>query len=129
MTKLSRVLLALASSLVLAALSVPLWRIQLVAPQYPEGLGMEISARTVRGAKEHDLDNINKLNHYIGMKAIEPEDIADLRVIPWFIVGLSAAGWIAAAVGRRPLVIAWLVSFGGVGVVGLWDFWRWQHDY
>jgi hypothetical protein len=90
---------------------------------------MEIHARTVRGAKEHDLDNINNLNHYIGMKAIEPEAIADLRVIPWFIVGLSAAGLIAAAVGRRRFVIAWLVSFGAIGVAGLWDFWRWQHDY
>src|SRR6476469_2670137 len=103
MTKLSRVLLALASSLIPLALRVPLWRIQLVAPQYPEGLGMEIHASSVRGAKEHDLENINKLNHYIGMRPIESEAIADLRVIPWFIVGLAAAGFIAAAVGRRVL--------------------------
>ena len=113
MSKLSRLLLALASALVLAALATPLWRIQLIAPQYPEGLGMEIHAGTVRGATEHDLQSINSLNHYIGMKAIEPEEIAELRVMPWLIAGLAVAGFVAAgdrpASGRRS---SWLASFG-----------------
>jgi len=125
----SRVLLAIASALLLFARALPLWRIQLVAPQYPEGLGMEIYASTVRGAKEHDLENINKLNHYIGMKRIEPEAISDLRVIPWFITGLAVAGLVSAAVGRRRMAIAWLGAFVVVGAAGLWDFRRWQHDY
>jgi len=125
----SRVLLAVASVILLLARSLPLWRIQLVAPQYPEGLGMEIYASTVRGAKEHDLENINKLNHYIGMRRIEPEAIPDLRVIPWFITGLAAAGLVAAAVGRRRVAYAWLIAFSVVGAIGFWDFWRWQHDY
>ena len=129
MTRFSRVLLACAASLVVFALCVPLWRIQLIAPQYPEGLGMEIHAGTVRGAKEHDLENINSLNHYIGMKAIVPGDIAELRVIPWFIAGLAVLGVIAAAVGRRKLAIGWLVGFALVGALGLWDFRRWAHDY
>lgn len=129
MTRGSRVLLACAASLVVFALSLPLWRIQLVAPQYPEGLGMEIHAGTVRGVQEHDLENINKLNHYIGMKAIVPGDIAELRIIPWFIAGLSAAGVVAAAVGRRRLAVAWLVGFAFVGALGLWDFRRWANDY
>src|SRR5262245_47122632 len=111
----SRVLLAIASVIILLARALPLWRIQLVAPQYPEGLGMVIYASTVRGAKEQDLDNINKLNHYIGMKRIEPEAIGDLRVIPWFITGLAVAGLISAAVGRRRVAIAWLAAFAVVG--------------
>jgi nitrous oxidase accessory protein len=129
MTPRSRVLLAIAAAVLLFARVLPLWRIQLVAPQYPEGLGMEIYASTVRGAKEHDLENINKLNHYIGMRRIEPEAIADLRVIPWFIMGLAGAGVVAALVGRRRVAIAWLAAFAVVGAVGFWDFWRWQHDY
>src|SRR4051794_12675712 len=116
--KLSRLLLALASGLLLAALALPLWRIQLVAPQYPEGLGMEIHARTVRGATEQDLGNINELNHYIGMKAIEPAQIPELRVIPWLIAGLAAFGVIAAVVGRKSVNLAWLVAFAALGVVG-----------
>lgn len=129
MTRASRLLLAIAACLIPLALSVPLWRIQLLAPQYPEGLGMEIHARTVRGVKEHDLENINHLNHYIGMRAIEPEAIAELRFIPWVIGGLAVAGLIAAAVGRRGVAVAWLMSFAVLGGVGMWDFLRWQTDY
>jgi hypothetical protein len=129
MSKLSRLLLAIASGLTLLALALPLWRVRLVAPQYPEGLGMEIRANTVRGATEHDLGSINNLNHYIGMKAIEPDEIPDLRVIPWVFAGLALFGAIVAAVGRRPLVIAWLAAFALLGVVGLWDFYRWEYSY
>lgn len=129
MSLVSRVLLALASALLLFALPLPLWRIRLIAPQYPEGLGMDIHARTVRGAKEHDLENINNLNHYIGMKTIEPEEIAELRVIPWLIGGLGVAGFIVAIVGRRPLLLVWLAAFLVLGLVGLWDFWHWEYDY
>jgi len=123
------VLLAFASAFLLFALPLPLWQIRLIAPQYPEGLGMDIHARTVVGAKEHDLDNINELNHYIGMKTIEPEGIAELRVIPWLIAGLGVLGFIVAIARKRALLIAWLLSFGALGVVGLWDFWHWEHDY
>ncbi|MGE5730350.1 MAG: hypothetical protein ACM37U_00310 [Gemmatimonas sp.] len=129
MSQVSRVLLAFASVLLLFALRLPLWHIRLIAPQYPEGLGMDIHARTVVGAKEHDLDNINELNHYIGMKTIEPEEIPELRVIPWLIAGLGALGLIVAIARKRALLIGWLVAFGALGLVGLWDFWHWEHDY
>lgn len=129
MSKLPRVLLALASGLLLLALPLPLWRVRLIAPQYPEGLGMEIYARTVRGATEHDLGNINELNHYIGMRAIEPETIADFRVIPWAIVGIAVFGVAAAIIGKRPLAIAWVAVFVVAGVAGLWDFWHWEYMY
>ena len=129
MSKLSRVLLALASALLLFALTVPLWRIQLFAPQYPEGLGMDIHASTLRGATEHDLGNINKLNHYIGMKAIDPAAIPELRVMPWLIVGLALFAAIAALVGSPRFTVAWLASFAALGVLGLWDFWKWEYSY
>ena len=129
MSRLPRVLLALASGLLLLALQLPLWRVQLVAPQYPEGLGMVIDAHTVRGATEHDLGNINKLNHYIGMKAIDPAAIPELRVMPWLIVGLALFAAIAALVGKRRIAIIWLASFAALGVVGLWDFWKWEYSY
>src|ERR1041385_9169637 len=112
MSKLPRVLLAIASILLIGVLATPIWRIQLVAPQYPEGLGMDNRAREVHGHREHDLDNINKLNHYIGMKRIETEEISVLRVMPWVIGGLAAFGFVAALVGRRALAWVWLRGFG-----------------
>src|SRR6476620_6666213 len=108
MTKLSRALLALASVLLLGALVTPIWRIHLLAPQYPEGLGMALRANTVKGVGENDLENINELNHYIGMKVIDAEAIPELRIIPKVIVALAALGLIAALVGRKPLAWAWL---------------------
>ena len=129
MSKLSRSIVALAALLVLSALVLPLWRIQLVAPQYPEGLGMVIRAGTVQGAAEHDLQSINSLNHYIGMKAIEPEHIAELRVMPWLIAGLAAAGLVVAGLGRKSGLGAWLVAFAVAAGVGLWDFYHWEYVY
>jgi copper chaperone NosL len=129
MSKISSVLLAFASAFLLFALPLPLWHIRLLAPQYPEGLGMDIHARTVVGAKEHDLENINELNHYIGMKVIEPEKIADLRVIPWLIAGLGLLGFVVAIARKRALLIGWLMGFGILGAVGLWDFWHWEYSY
>jgi copper chaperone NosL len=129
MSRTSRLLVLLASALVVAALGTPLWRIRLLAPQYPEGLGMDIHAGSVRGAREHDLQSINALNHYIGMKAIEPEEIAELRIIPWCMVGLAALGLVVAAVGRRWLTMGWLSAFAVFGVVALWDFYHWEYVY
>jgi len=118
-----------ASVLLLGAFVFPLWRIDLIAPQYPEGLGMLIRLNTVSGIKPNDLANINGLNHYIGMKSIEPDAIAELRYMPWIVGGLAVLGLIAAAVGRRRLVVAWLTAFATLAVVGLADFWRWEYDY
>jgi len=129
MNTLSRVLLALASALLLGVLATPIWRIHLIAPQYPEGLGMEIRAHTVRGEREHDLDNINELNHYIGMKAIDAHAIKELRVIPTVIVALAVLGFVVAIVGRRPLAWGWVALFIVAGAAGLYDFWRWSYDY
>ena len=129
MTKLSRILLALASVLLLGVFVFPLWRIELFAPQYPEGLGMLIRVNAVTGIKPNDLANINGLNHYIGMKTIEPDAIPELRIMPWIVAGLTAFGLLAAAIGRRRLLIAWLGGFVALAVVGLIDFWRWEYDY
>jgi copper chaperone NosL len=128
-TKLSRILLAVGAVLLLGVFKFPLWRVDLIAPQYPEGLGMLIRVNTVTGVEPNDLANINGLNHYIGMKAIEPDAIPELKYMPWIVVGLSAFGLAVAAIGRRKLLVAWLIAFAVVAAVGLYDFWRWEYDY
>ena len=123
-------LLAAVAALLLAALYVtPLWNIRLVAPQYPEGLGMHIRVNTVTGLTATDLQNINGLNHYIGMKPIEPDAIPELRYMPWIVAALIAGGGLAALVARRGLLLAWVGAYAVVAVAGLIDFWKWEHDY
>jgi len=98
----ARLLAALAAVPLVGALLVPLWRITLEAPQYPEGLGMLIRLHTVTGVREQDLGNINGLNHYIGMRAIEPDAIPELRWMPWIVGGLAAVVLLGAA--SRPAI-------------------------
>lgn len=125
----SRILLVVAALLMLAPYRLPLWRIDLLAPQYPEGIGMLIRIDDVQGVKEQDLNNINGLNHYIGMKEIHAESIPELRYMPWLLAGLVAGALLVAAWGRRTALVAWLVAFLTLGVAGLVDFWRWSYDY
>jgi len=129
MTRTARALTAIASVTLGALFLVPLWQIHLVAPQYPEGLGMRIGISDIRGVGPDDLNNINGLNHYIGMKHITPDAIPELRYMPWIVGGLILFGLIAAAVGNRKVLFAWMGTFSAVAVAGLVDFWRWEYDY
>ncbi|HEU4631535.1 MAG TPA: hypothetical protein VFS08_17405 [Gemmatimonadaceae bacterium] len=125
----SRLLTALAAVLLSGAFLFPLWRIDLEAPQYPEGLGLRIGIHAVEGMKPADLDNINALNHYIGMKTIAADAIPELRLMPWILGALLVGGLAAAVWARRGALLAWLVAFAAAGVGGLADFWRWGYAY
>lgn len=125
----SRVLFALAALALGAAVLFPLWRVSLTAPQYPEGLGMYIWAHTVAGIGPNDLQNINGLNHYIGMKAIVPESIPELQVMRPGILAMAALGLLVALIGRLPYMRWWTGVLVLSAIVGLVDFWRWEYDY
>ena len=129
MTARARLLLVIAAGCLVSAIAFPLWEVRLLAPQYPEGLGLQILAHTVRGIKEFDLHNINGLNHYIGMKVIEPDAIPELRFMPWIIVAMAALLLVIAWRRMRRALLPWLVAFALLGAAGLWDFYRWEYDY
>ena len=122
-------LVAAAAVLLLSVFLFPLWSIHLTAPQYPEGIGMYIRVNTIVGYTEFDLTKINNLNHYIGMRPIEPDAIPELRFMPWLFGALAAAGLVVAALGRRRGLYAWLGAFALLGIAGLADFYRWAYDY
>ncbi|HUF66015.1 MAG TPA: nitrous oxide reductase accessory protein NosL [Gemmatimonadaceae bacterium] len=129
MTRLSRFLTATAAILLIGLYFLPIWKVELVAPQYPEGLGMYIEVSDIRGFGEFDLQKINNLNHYIGMQEIDPASIPELRYLPWVLGALIAFGLVAAALGRRRLLHAWMVVLVVAAVAGLADFYRWGYDY
>ena len=129
MTRTSRLVVALASLLLLAVYVTPLWRIELVAPQYPEGLGLRIWVNQITGLKPNDLNSINGLNHYIGMRAIEPAAIPELRFMPQLLAAAVAAGLVVALIGRRWLLYSWAALFTLGAAVGLGDFWKWGYEY
>lgn len=125
----SRLLLAVAALALGLVYVLPLWHISLEAPQYPEGLGLYISVNQIEGEKPQDLASINNLNHYIGMKVITPEDIPELKFMPWVVAGLIGTGLAAAGRGRRAYLYAWVTVFALGAVAGLADFYRWGYDY
>ena len=129
MSRTARVLVAIGALVMLAGFITPLWRIQLIAPQYPEGLGLRIWVNQVRGARPPDLQSVNNLNHYIGMKRIEPDTIPELRFMPWVLAALVATGVGVAVIGRRKVLGGWLLAAALVVGAGLADFWKWGYQY
>lgn len=129
MSRTTRLLVALAALALGVAFLRPLWHISLEAPQYPEGLGLYIAIDHIGGENPQDLKSINSLNHYIGMKAIEPDDIPELRFMPKIVLGLMAAGLLVAAVGRRGLLMGYATLLLLFSLAGLADFWKWSYDY
>lgn len=122
-------MVAVAALLLLVAFVQPLWLITLEAPQYPEGLGLEIWVNQIRGQQEHNLRSINSLNHYIGMKEIEPDSIPELRFMPWILTFLSVCGLAVAVAARRWMLAGWLALLAVAAVAGLVDFYLWGYDY
>ncbi len=75
----------------------PLWQITMFANQFPEGLRLSIYAyKLVGGNGGADLQGINILNHYIGMREIQAADFVEMKFIPFalgmfFLLGLRTA--------------------------------------
>lgn len=124
-----RLITAFAALLLVITFFVPIWKIDLNAPQYPEGLGLRIWLNEISGFKPNDLQNINALNHYIGMKAIVPEAIPELKIMPFIIAFMILFGLLNAVIGKPILLKIWIVTFIIVGIVGLVDFYLWGYDY
>lgn len=129
MSSTSKKLLFASALILVGVFFFPLWNINLEAPQYPEGLGLRIWVNQITGLKENDLQNINGLNHYIGMKPINPDDIPELTIMPYAIAFMILFGLFNAVKGNRKTVYAWIILFLILGAVGLYDFYMWEYNY
>lgn len=120
-----RVALVAVALVILPAIFLPVWKITLLAPQYPEGLEMQIYATELAG----DIDEINILNHYIGMHEIDTDEFREFIFIPFFILRFAAFAFLVALIGRMPLAAIGYVDFSLFGAVMLYDFQTWLTDY
>ena len=108
----------------------PLWRISMKAPQYPQGLQMDIySYKLVGGNDGHDVQEINGLNHYIGMKQITRDELRDLDWIPFGIAAMAMLALRAALLGnvRTMIDLSMVAAYISVTAFGrfvcmLWEF-------
>jgi len=124
-SKLSVTLLILAGLCIFSAVYFPIWRIELDAPQYPEGLALLIYARKLGG----DVDIINGLNHYIGMKTLHAEEFIEFTVLPYIIGFFGLWTILTAFLKSHRAVLILLVTFLLFGILAMYDFWRWEYQY
>ncbi|MEO6722220.1 MAG: nitrous oxide reductase accessory protein NosL [Ferruginibacter sp.] len=106
-------------------LFVPLWQIQLTAPQYPEGLVLKMYPNKLGG----NVDIINGLNHYIGMKTLHANNFIEFTVLPYIIGFFAIFSLVAAVINKRKWLIAVFVSFLTFGIIAMIDFYRWNYNY
>lgn len=126
----ARIILALAVVPLILSFFLPLWRISLVAPQYPQGLWLDIFSYTIEGGNDgQHLQEINTLNHYIGMAPISRAELSDLDWLPFAFGGLALLALRVAAIGSvRSLIDLFVLTIyaGGFGlsrfVYKLWVF-------
>ena len=119
----SRVLLLLGVAALMLSYWFPLWRISLVAPQYAEGLRLDIhSWRIVAGNHGQDIAEINNLNHYIGMRPLAEADFFEMKWMP-FVLGIFVMWTLRAAVfGMMRYVVDLFIGFAYFGAFSLASF-------
>ena len=121
----SRILIAFASGALIAVFLLPAWRIDLFAPQYPEGLTMNIWINKLSG----DVEIINGLNHYIGMKHISADMFPEFKYMRYVVFFFMALGMSAAITGRKKLLLAYIVATIIGGLLVIYDLYKWGYDY
>lgn len=121
----SRILVAFASGALIAVFFLPVWRIDLFAPQYPEGLTMYIWINNLTG----QVDIINGLNHYIGMKHLNVGMFPEFKFLPYVVGFFMLLGMAVAITGKRKFLFYYLVLTAIGGVLAMIDFYKWGYDY
>jgi len=128
MKSLHKILMILGSALLLSLFVFPLWNITLEAPQYPTPLGMDIWITKLTGTNKGDIQNINLMNHYVGMKEITTE-MKEFEIFPLVIAGMSILGILIGFSGKKNLFLGWFILILILGIAGMYDFYLWEYDY
>lgn len=121
----TRILLIIGLVAMAFAWNQPAWQIRLWAPQYPEGLAMQIWLNDITG----DVAVINGLNHYIGMREIEVETFPEFKLMRGILLGIIAIGALPVLTGRRPFLWVFVLVLVAAAAAGLADFWYWSREF
>ena len=125
MSILSRRIIGLGSLIMILAIFVPVWSIYLIAPQYPEGLSMQIWLNKITG----QVEIINGLNHYIGMKHINADMFPEFKFLTYILLAFVLFGLVVAVTGSRKLLTIYLIASVLGGIAAIADFYKWGYQY
>jgi copper chaperone NosL len=121
----TRIAVAISALLMVSAYFVPLWRILMWAPQYPEGLGMQIWIDNITG----DVKIISALNHYIGMRHIEVNMFPEFNYMIYIVAFIIAVGLLTSLLNRRYMLYVYAFLLIASAVAALVDFYLWGYEY
>lgn len=123
----SRLLIVLCAALIVPTFFFPLWKMQLYSNQFPDGLVLNIYSSKLEGGKSPDRDDlqeINSLNHYIGMRALQEDDFTEFKWIPFVLGGAVLLALRAAVLGKMSKLVDLFVLFTYFGLFSLWSFYH-----
>lgn len=121
----SKVLLLIVSVLFVGSIFVPMWQIELNAPQYPEGLVLKLHANKIGG----DVEIINGLNHYIGMATLHTENFIEFKILPYVFAGFGLISLLLIFIAKRKAVLVFFITYVVfIALAGI-DFYRWNYEY
>ena len=121
----SKGLLLVVMLLFIASLFVPMWRIELEAPQYPEGLVLQLYANKIGG----DVEIINGLNHYIGMATLHSENFFEFSILPYIFGGFALISLLLIFIAKRKTVFTFFIFYILFVLLAAIDFYRWNYEY
>ena len=121
----SKGLLLVVMLLFIGSLFVPMWRIELAAPQYPEGLVLQLYANKIGG----DVEIINGLNHYIGMSTLHTENFFEFKILSYIVVGFALLSLLLIFIAKRKAVRTFFIFYMLFVVLAAIDFYRWNYEY
>ena len=122
---LSKAMLAIVGLLFIASLFLPLWRIELDAPQYPEGLVLQLHANKIGG----DVAIINGLNHYIGMATLHTENFFEFKILPYIFGAFGVIAFVLIFINKRKIIFGFLITYVLFIILSAIDFYRWNYEY
>lgn len=128
-----RALLVLAFLCLVPTYLSPLYNMTMFAPQYQEGLRLDIySYKLVGGNEGQDVKEINVLNHYIGMHDLVNESFVEFQWMPFVIGALGLLMLRAVVHGSVAALLDVVMIFIYFGAFSTWSFgyklYRYGHD-
>jgi hypothetical protein len=123
----SRALILIAVLVLLPAFYFPLWTMSFFSNQYTDGLVLRIYSYQMEGGKtpnRDDLREINSLNHYIGMRALQEEDFSEFTWVPLVIGILAILALRAMVIGKMSNLVDVFVLFVYFGAYSMWSFYH-----
>lgn len=118
-----RGLVLIAALLLVPTYLMPLWKLTMFAPQYPDGLRLSIYSYKLEGGNGgQDVKEINVLNHYIGMRDLAASDFSEFKWIPFVVGALGLVFLRCALMGNISSLVDIFVLYVYFGLFSLWSF-------